>query len=241
MTISCSPLVDLLKISRPFSCYNLWTSLWQKYLQLPVSQPRLRVQALSRTWSSLLPNGCTTITLTPCFTPPPQQSQTSDLDLSSAVQGRSYRYNQPNDVKDLSAKLMNDKNSLPPFTLLPPLSQPKTPPLQAKKIKSQDTLLISSPCIFTLTFLNRSLGYKGHSSSFCVLKCGKKLSGRLREGIELDIATNAASSRWVLQTTKGKEFCLVGKLTAWFRWPADVSAFPPSAWVVCAKDQWDGG
>lgn len=58
--------------------------------------------------------------------PPPQQSQTNDFDLSSAVQGRSYRYNPPNDVKDLSAKLMNDKNSPPPFSPLPPsLSQPK--------------------------------------------------------------------------------------------------------------------
>lgn len=48
----------------------------------------------------------------------------------------------------------------------------KTPLLQAKKIESQDTLLISSPCILTLTFLNRSSSYKGQSSSFCVLKCG---------------------------------------------------------------------
>lgn len=50
----------------------------------------------------------------------PQQSQTNDFDLSSAIRGRSYRYNPPNDVKDLSAKLMNDKTA----HLLPP-PQPK--------------------------------------------------------------------------------------------------------------------
>lgn len=50
--------------------------------------------------------------------PPTQQSQTNDFDLSSAVRGRSYRYNPANDVKDLSAKLMNDKNSPPPSTPL---------------------------------------------------------------------------------------------------------------------------
>ena len=50
----------------------------------------------------------------PMATPPPptQQSQTNDFDLSSAVGGRSYRYNPPNDVKDLSAKLMNDKKPI---------------------------------------------------------------------------------------------------------------------------------
>lgn len=104
--------------------------------------------------------------------PPPQQSQTNDFDLSSAVLGRSYRYNPPNDVKDLSAKLMNDKNSLAPSTPLPPPLNLKTPLLWAKKIESKETLLISFPCILTLTFLNRSSGYKGQSSSFCVLKCG---------------------------------------------------------------------
>ena len=110
--------------------------------------------------------------LTPTPSLPPQQSQTNDFDLSSAVRGRSYRYNPPNDVKDLSAKLMNDKNSPPPSTPLPPPLNLKTPLLQAKKIESQETLLISSPCILTLTFLNRSSSYKGQSSSFCVLKCG---------------------------------------------------------------------
>lgn len=114
-------------------------------------------------------NPTTTPTPTP---PPPQQSQTNDFDLSSAVRGRSYRYNPPNDVKDLSAKLMNDKTSPPPSTPLPPPPSVKTPLLQAKKIESQETLLISSPCILTLTFLNRSSSYKGQSSSFCVLKCG---------------------------------------------------------------------
>lgn len=53
--------------------------------------------------------------------PPTQQSQTNDFDLSSAVRGRSYRYNPANDVKDLSAKLMNDKNSPPPSTPSLPL------------------------------------------------------------------------------------------------------------------------
>lgn len=59
----------------------------------------------------------TTTTPTPLLT---QQSQTNDFDLSCAVHGRSYRYNPPNDVKDLSAKLMNDKNSPPPCTPQPP-------------------------------------------------------------------------------------------------------------------------
>lgn len=81
----------------------------------------------------------------PTPTPPPQQSQTNDFDLSSAVRGRSYRYNPPNDVKDLSAKLMNDKNSPPLSTPLPSPLNLKTPRLQARKIESQETLLISSP------------------------------------------------------------------------------------------------
>lgn len=50
--------------------------------------------------------------------------------------------------------------SFHPFTLLL-LTLKKTPLQQAKKIESQETLLISVPCILTLTFLNRSSGYKG--------------------------------------------------------------------------------
>lgn len=68
----------------------------------------------------------------PTLPPPPphQQSQTNDFDLSSAVQGRSYRYNPPNDVKDLSAKLMNDKNS-------PPLSTALSPPPNLKNTSTE--------------------------------------------------------------------------------------------------------
>ena len=71
----------------------------------------------------------TATTPTPLLT---QQSQKNDFDLSCAVHRRSYRYNPPNDVKDLSAKLMNDKNSPPPCT---PHPNPKTPLLQAKEIE----------------------------------------------------------------------------------------------------------
>lgn len=138
--------------------------LWHWQLKGFRRQPRLAALALSRASSSLC---CSWQTA-------PLQSQTNDFDLPSAVQVRSYWYNPPNDVKDLSAKLMNDKNIPSPCTSLPPPSSSlKTPQLQAKKIESQDTLLISpSPCLLALTFLNRSSSYKGQCCSFCVLKCG---------------------------------------------------------------------
>lgn len=120
---------------------------------------------LGRHPSSAAHSNPTTTTPTPLLT---QQSQTNDFDLSCAVHGRSYRYNPPNDVKDLSAKLMNDKNSPPPCT---PRPKPKNTST-AGQGDWEETLLISSPCILTLTLLNRSSSYKGQSSSFCVLKCG---------------------------------------------------------------------
>lgn len=115
--------------------------------------------------------------------PPTQQSRTNDFDLSSAVRGRSYRYNPANDVKDLSAKLMNDKNSPPlstPFTLLL-LTLKKTPLQQARKIESQETLLISVPCILTLTFLNRSSGYKGPEQQLLCAKMWLKAFWKVEE------------------------------------------------------------
>lgn len=114
--------------------------------------------------------------------PPTQQSRTNDFDLSSAVRGRSYRYNPANDVKDLSAKLMNDKNSPPlstPFTLF--LLTLKTPLQQARKIESQETLLISVPCILTLTFLNRSSGYKGPEQQLLCAKMWLKAFWKVEE------------------------------------------------------------
>lgn len=47
----------------------------------------------------------------------------------------------------------------------------KTAPLlPARKIERWETLLISAPCIFTLSVLHRSRGSKGQSRSFCALK-----------------------------------------------------------------------
>jgi len=107
------------KLASLLSWDDTWTSLSYKYLQLPMSHPCLAALALSWTSSSLC---CPQQPLCdrPSTSPTPQQSQTNDFDLSSTVQRRSYRYNPPNDVKDLSAKLINDKTfHLFPLSFLP--------------------------------------------------------------------------------------------------------------------------
>lgn len=91
-------------------------------------------------------------------TPPPKMIQIRPL-------GRRYRYIPPNDVEDLSARLLNDKNSPPP-------PRPRLKKNAPEKIERRETLLISAACILALAVLNRSWSYKGQSRSFCVLKCG---------------------------------------------------------------------
>lgn len=97
-------------------------------------------------------------------TPPPKILTKPREMIQVRPLGRSYRYNPPNDVKDLSARLLNDKNSPPP-----PRPRLKNAP---EKIERRETLLISAACILTLAVLNRSWSYKGQRRSFCVLKCG---------------------------------------------------------------------
>lgn len=104
----------------------------------------------------------------PMATPRPEILDKPGEMIPICPRGRSYRYNPPNDVKDLSARLLNDKTSPPPRH--PRLK--KAPLLPAEKIERRETLLISAPCILTLAVLNRSPGYKGQSRGFCVLKCG---------------------------------------------------------------------
>jgi hypothetical protein len=149
---------------------NSWTtselSSNTRCLQLPMSWPGSQ-------WWGLCPDGSSSSLLhTPnhAVKPPPWQRSTNDFHLSSASHERGYWYNPANDVKDLSAKLMNDKNAPPPSTQ--PLKD--TPLLWPRRLRARTLYWFPPlpPCILTLAFLNRNSSYKGLGSSFCGLKCG---------------------------------------------------------------------
>lgn len=79
-----------------------------------------------------------------------------------------YRCNPPNDVQDLSARLLNDKGGPPPPRHLPVLAVKAL----LGKIERRETLLISALCILAIAVLNRSRGSTGQSRYFCALKRG---------------------------------------------------------------------
>lgn len=150
-----------------------------------MSRPRLAGRALS--WTSFQPAQppATTAAL-PCGNPSQQPNKAGQMISICPLQSAE-------EVIDTIRQMMSRicQQSLwmtktahlfpPPPHLFPPNLKKKTPLQQARKIESQETLLIFVPCILALTFLNRSSGYKGPEQQLLCAKMWLKAFWKVEE------------------------------------------------------------